>query len=676
MSDENHELNSRSERLFPDSIVDDFEAVIRAGRYFGAFSPTSPENDLIPPMIPFPSLDNLDAVLSIVSDPSLPFSFSRERWSRHIEATLSTTSSGVSWLEQFCTTLNICEEIESVDHFRSFFEIAKHLFLFATVGMLLRLTQDDVFDSMIGALQYDSDIPRANQTNHRAFFKDSARFKQAFPLPNNVLVSRIHQNFRLQYIKDSVLARFLDDGAFMIFNQAIGYLNSCVFSDQAEGSVATQSVLSQAITYGDTSVVLAFLHSAMQAIRLLTPEERTGVMPQICSKSVFEFIETNSKSSPIAMEVLISICTLNPSFVQSRSSGIFEILITTLHQSKSESSTLQLGEVFRLILDPSSSSDAFITTFYEGGFLQQLAAPVVQEPEIALLPFTVQTIIDLIGFCVCSHSFSSKPYFLRFGSMLKAVRGILVGSRVITKSVQLSAIRLVRAFLWQKDTLYFRHLAAFNLPCLILQLLFANRPTKFQDGNMTYSACLEVVTFICVNNQIHVMESLCKRESESEKLLIVLAQDGGSKAHTELAQFMLTAVEKSRGEYLASLGSESVLDDGNSRQSITSSRGRSLSPQPLLVPMPVRPNNQVPSHEDEENYFASDDEDDLIPRTPQGSPLTNSPPTARPLKRRDSSSDAPAAVPPPAIGSSSPPQEEMRERKRIRFSTNRRSSVD
>jgi hypothetical protein len=187
--------------------------------------------------------------------------------------------------------------------------------------------------------------------------------------------------------------------------------------------------------------------------------------------------------------------------------------------------------------------------------------------------------------------------------------------------VQLSAIRLVRAFIWQKDPLYLKYLSAFNIPGLILQLVHLHRPTGFTEGNMIYSAALEVVTFLCVNSEISAIESLCKSGSESELLIKMLADDS-DKSHSELAQFMLITTQKRASLYMCSGG-----EDLMARHSIGSSRGRSLSPRPLVVPMPDRKRRVVQENEDaRDSHLLSDDEEgELVPKTPGGSPEPISP---------------------------------------------------
>ena len=127
---------------------------------------------------------------------------------------------------------------------------------------------------------------------------------------------------------------------------------------------------------------------------------------------------------------------------------------------------------------------------------------------------------------------------------------------------------------------------------------------------MIYSASLEILTFICVNNQIGVMESLCKHESESARLVVILAAEEINKAHSELCRFMLMTVERFRS---STASFDCVVSVDDSRQSITSSRARSVSPsRPMIVPVPQRRRMLVGDEDDDEGD---------VPTTPQTSPF-------------------------------------------------------
>lgn len=65
---------------------------------------------------------------------------------------------------------------------------------------------------------------------HRAFLKDHAVLKKAIPIKNDSVVSKIHQTYRIHYIKDVILRKVLDDATLKSLNTIIHANNAFVVS--------------------------------------------------------------------------------------------------------------------------------------------------------------------------------------------------------------------------------------------------------------------------------------------------------------------------------------------------------------------------------------------------------------------------------------------------------------
>lgn len=73
-------------------------------------------------------------------------------------------------------------------------------------------------DSMIIAnVVDDPEFPEFKAT-YRQYFEGNARFREVVPIPDPIIRNKIHQTYRLLFLKDVVLARVLDDSAFNILN--------------------------------------------------------------------------------------------------------------------------------------------------------------------------------------------------------------------------------------------------------------------------------------------------------------------------------------------------------------------------------------------------------------------------------------------------------------------------
>lgn len=72
----------------------------------------------------------------------------------------------------------------------------------------------------------DPEFP-AHKANYRDFLKNTLRFHNPIPIPDESIRRKIHHAYRLLFLKDVVLVRVLDDSTFNV-------LNSCIIFNQID----------------------------------------------------------------------------------------------------------------------------------------------------------------------------------------------------------------------------------------------------------------------------------------------------------------------------------------------------------------------------------------------------------------------------------------------------------
>lgn len=97
----------------------------------------------------------------------------------------------------------MCEDLENYEGLHHLYDIFKNIFLLNKNALFEVMFSDDVIFDVVGCLEYDpSSITRKK---HREYLKQQAKFREAIPIKNPELLSKIHQTFRVQYIQDVVL---------------------------------------------------------------------------------------------------------------------------------------------------------------------------------------------------------------------------------------------------------------------------------------------------------------------------------------------------------------------------------------------------------------------------------------------------------------------------------------
>lgn len=122
--------------------------------------------------------------------------------------------------------VEMAEDLESLQDLHRLCNIMKIILLLNDTTIIEHAVSDECVLGVVGALEYDPDFPQ-HKANHRHWLNSQGRYKEVVRIEDDQVRRRIHQTYRLQYMKDVVLARILDDPTFSV-------LNSMIFFNQVE----------------------------------------------------------------------------------------------------------------------------------------------------------------------------------------------------------------------------------------------------------------------------------------------------------------------------------------------------------------------------------------------------------------------------------------------------------
>lgn len=128
------------------------------------------------------------------------------------------------FFQKLMDLFRICEDLENMDGLHMIYKIVKGIILLNSPQIFEKLFGDDLIMDVIGSLEYDPDILHAQ--HHRNFLKEHVVFKEAIPIKDPMVLSKIHQTYRVGYLKDVVLPRVLDEAT-------VANLNSIIHSNNA-----------------------------------------------------------------------------------------------------------------------------------------------------------------------------------------------------------------------------------------------------------------------------------------------------------------------------------------------------------------------------------------------------------------------------------------------------------
>ncbi|EFN53416.1 hypothetical protein CHLNCDRAFT_58505 [Chlorella variabilis] len=342
---------------------------------------------------------------------------------------------------------------------------------------------------------------------------------------------------------------------------------------------------------------------------------------------------------------------------------------TALLDSSDSGLQEQVGEMLKMLLDPetlegSAEKNKFVELFYDK-YIAKLLATLVQagdDPYAAGGPSanTVGLVVDLLCFCVVSHSYRIKYYILRNNVVEKVLKLLKCKERWLV----VAAVRFLRTALSMKDEFYNRYLIKNHLLGPVVAAFLDNGPRY----NLLNSACLELFEFIRKENlkgllaelmdqhweqlqgidYCEVFQAMHIRHEQNQDHVAPGGEregDGEARAaqEAELAarQRAAAAAEqrRRRGEREVDADEESYFDrEGDSDEDEAQAGGgrvmlESASPLPGLLGPLVD--------------YGDEDEDDTLPlraaSTPKRSPAADRP-GSPPLEKRFRPSSAPGAA--------------------------------
>lgn len=173
----------------------------------------------VPPSIQLPpaelgSLPDLETTIRVISS------------SANGRDTLAKLIMHEEYINKLIPLVEMAEDLESLQDLHRLCNIMKTILLLNDTTIIEHAVSDECILGVVGALEYDPDFPQ-HKANHRQWLQDQSRYKEVVRIEDDQVRRRIHQTYRLQYMKDVVLARILDDPTFSV-------LNSMIFFNQVE----------------------------------------------------------------------------------------------------------------------------------------------------------------------------------------------------------------------------------------------------------------------------------------------------------------------------------------------------------------------------------------------------------------------------------------------------------
>ncbi|PWY91449.1 DUF625-domain-containing protein [Aspergillus sclerotioniger CBS 115572] len=473
----------------------------------------------------------------------------------HVMRAASITQAGRDALSKFVIReeyipkliplVTMAEDLESLSDLHRLCNIMKSLILLNDNTIIETVVTDSIILGVVGALEYDPEFP-THKANHRQYLADKSRYKEVVPIKDAMIRRKISYTWRLQYLKDVVLARILDDPTFSV-------LNSLIFFNQVEivnHIQANAPFLKELFTVFDPRSAdtkrkedaVQFIHQCAVIAKNLQAPARANLFANFISHGLFAVIAFAIKHPKPALrttgiDILVALLDHDPIMmrgymlkaVNEKKTPLTDTLIDLLHTESDLGVKNQLADAVKVLLDPQIPlqdtmgragpehynkprpnilSDVFVQNHFDES-ARRLFWPLkrlehadhlhhVTFQEVALYSH----LVDILTFFVRQHLYRSRNV-IHNESLAPRIAQLLA---VPHKHLKLTALRFFRALTSLQDTFYQALMTHNNIFGLILDIVYETMPRD----NLLNSACLELFEAIRCDNMkpfvLHVVE--------------------------------------------------------------------------------------------------------------------------------------------------------------------------
>lgn len=278
------------------------------------------------------------------------------------------------YIRKLIPLVEMAEDLESLGDLHHLCNIMKTILLLNDTGIIEHAVSDDCVLGVVGALEYDPDFP-SHKANHRQWLNNQGRYKEVVRIQDDIIRRKIHQTYRLQYLKDVVLARILDDPTFSVLNSLI-FFNQVDIVQHLQANVGfLNDLFGIFIDPGEELLrkkeAVLFIQQCCAIAKNLQPPARLTLYNNFLSHGLLQVINFGLRNLDVAArvgatDILVSMIDHDPQMIrqtmyrqlQEKQPPLTDTLIDLLLVEVDLGIKSQVSDALKVLLDPTPSGQA------------------------------------------------------------------------------------------------------------------------------------------------------------------------------------------------------------------------------------------------------------------------------------------------------------------------------
>jgi protein phosphatase 4 regulatory subunit 3 len=289
------------------------------------------------------------------------------------------------YIPKLLPLVETAEDLESLTDLHRLCNIMKSLILLNDNTIIEQVVMDQNVIGVVGALECtihrlnitysitnrfadDPDFP-THQANHRQYLSDKTRYKEVVPIKDPIIRRKIRHTWRLQYLKDVVLARILDDPTFSVLNSLI-FFNQVDILQHLQGNTPFLRELFAIFDSKNADIKkkvdgVHFIHQCAAIAKNLQAPARASLFSNFIQAGLFGVITFAVKHPDPSLrttgiDILVALLDHDASMmrnfmlkaVNEKKTPLTNTLIDLLHVETDLGVKNQLADAIKVLLDP------------------------------------------------------------------------------------------------------------------------------------------------------------------------------------------------------------------------------------------------------------------------------------------------------------------------------------
>lgn len=365
------------------------------------------------------------------------------------------------YMRKLVKLVGISEDFESLVDLHRLCNIVKMVILLNDPALIEHMVTDECINGVVGALEYDPDFP-THKANHREWLNGEGRFREVVPFEDELVRQKIRQTYRLQYLKDVVLARIIDDPTYTVLGSLI-FFNQVEIMQHVRDNSAFLNELFGIFKLSDEEGrrkkdAVLFIQECCAVAKNIQPQARQALYNNFIAHGLLQVINFGLRHPDVgvrvgATDILVSMIEYDPQMMRATiyrqlndgqpplTDSLIELLLVEVDLGvKTQISdalkvlldglqVTQIQEVpgrapgefaagSRRVIEHNPQQELFLARFYETSALR-LFKPLLDLEGKTKLSFTTQQasmfsyLIEILCFFIRQHYHRSKSFVLQ-----------------------------------------------------------------------------------------------------------------------------------------------------------------------------------------------------------------------------------------------------------------------